>query len=270
MTDQDFEQIKKFVYENTGIVLTNEKRSMVYSRLGRRLRQLHLSSFKDYCDLICGDKGSIEISNLINAITTNLTRFFREEHHFDHLKKEVLLPFSEHAKGLETSKRRYRIWSAGCSTGEEPYSLSMTVLNAIPSVHMWDVKILATDIDTNVLNKASEGHYKESKGIPSSYLQNYTDPSPDGSVNMRDSIKKLIHFKQLNLLEGWPMQGKFNVIFCRNVVIYFDKTTQAKLFDRFADALEMGGWLYIGHSESLYKISDRFELIGNTVYRKIR
>jgi chemotaxis protein methyltransferase CheR len=267
-TDNDFDFIVKKVGEETGIVLASHKRDMVYGRLARRLRELKFSTFKEYCDYIESSTGSHEIGNFVNAITTNLTSFFRENHHFEHLKTEL-------AKLNKTPppNKKLRIWSAASSSGPEPYSIAMTMCEAITNISSWDAKILATDIDTNMLEKCKAGKYEERilENIPESYQKKYVDrdaKSP-GYGTMDDRLKKMITFNHLNLLESWPMKGKFDFVFCRNVVIYFDKETQKVLFDRMADVMNPNAILYIGHSENLFKICDRFELIGRTIYKKI-
>lgn len=262
---QDFKFLAKLVKDHTGIVLGDHKHDMVYSRLARRLRQLGIPTFKDYCDMLSGNEGDSELGNLVNAITTNLTSFFRENHHFEHLAQEVLKPLA--AKG----EKRLRIWSAGCSIGAEPYSLAMTITKAIPDLSKWDARILATDIDTNVLAVGQAGVYniEQYEKIP----QQYRDLAKQIDANRMEvnpRLKDLIAFKQLNLLHEWPIKGPFDAIFCRNVVIYFDKDTQKILFDRYADLLKPNGWLYIGHSENLHNVCDRFQLTGRTVYRKIK
>ena len=264
--EDDFRFISSLVHKQTGIVLAEHKKDMVYSRLVRRLRALKLGSFAEYCELLASDAGEDEISNLINAITTNLTSFFREGHHFEHLRDELLLPIAA------SKTRRLRIWSAGCSQGMEPYSIAMAVKSAFKNIVTIDAKILATDIDTNMLDKGMAGSYpiEQYSNIPAPYRANVQKNERDETIQMSLDLQKLIAFKHLNLLETWPMKGPFDAIFCRNVVIYFDKPTQAKLFARMADLLPIGGWLYIGHSENLFKVCDRFELCGRTIYRRVR
>jgi chemotaxis protein methyltransferase CheR len=266
-SDREFSFLSGLVSRHTGIMLAENKKNMVYSRLTRRLRVLGLSTFKEYCDLVQSAEGDAEMGNLVNALTTNLTSFFREKHHFEHLRDSVLKPL------LATSPRggKLRIWSAGCSAGMEPYSIAMTVKNTFKDMEKWDARILATDIDTNMLDCGRKGKYsiEQLDKIPASY-QNRVQVSADGEhIIMPDDIRQIIAFKQLNLLEEWPMSGKFDAVFCRNVVIYFDKPTQRKLFERIADLIKPDGWLYIGHSENLHNISDRFEPLGHTIYRKI-
>jgi chemotaxis protein methyltransferase CheR len=265
--DKDFNSIVNIVKEKTGIKLAENKRNMVYSRLARRLRDLNIPSFEEYLDFMQGDKGEIE--NFTNAITTNLTSFFREKHHFDHLKI--------HLQALVKSNplsKRIRIWSCASSSGQEPYSIAMTLHDAVADIAKWDAKILATDIDTNMLAKCVEGEYRadQEEDIPAGYRGKFVVKSSRKSdvITMSDTLKKMITYKQLNLLHDWPMKGPFDVIFCRNVVIYFDKETQKVLFDKIAEMLKPDGILYIGHSESLFNVSDRFELIGRTIYRRIK
>ena len=266
-TDKDFQFLRELVSTHTGIKLADAKREMVYGRLSRRLRQLGLSSFAEYCTHLEQNIDS-EIGTLINAITTNLTSFFRERHHFSYLT-QTLAPMLEKSN----THKRIRVWSAGCSTGAEPYSLAITLREALPSARGWDVKILATDIDTNVLQTASNGVYneKEVAEIPPAQVKRWFMKGKDenaGNVRASKELRDMITFRQLNLLGPWPMRHQFDFIFCRNVVIYFDKDTQRKLFDRYADILVPEGHIFIGHSESLYKVTERFKLIGQTIYRK--
>ena len=270
LTDKDFNFIKNLVANNTGIVLSDAKRSMVYSRLSRRLRSLSINDFSSYCDLL-KNNDEPELVNFVNAITTNLTSFFREQHHFDYLAK-TLIP-----RWLKTrnDSRRIRIWSAGCSTGEEPYSIAITLKDHFPDIDNWDVKILATDLDTNVVAKASSGIYGVDRveGLPKPMLRKWFRRGRNEQsdmVKVSSELQKLITFKQLNLLEEWPFKGGFDLIFCRNVVIYFNKDTQRVLADRYADNLKSDGVLFLGHSETLFKVSDRFTLLGNTIYDKVR
>ncbi|PIE42959.1 MAG: chemotaxis protein CheR [Gammaproteobacteria bacterium] len=266
ITDVDLDRIQSLAYDFTGIVLGNNKKDMIYARLSRRIRSLGLSNFDQYCDLL-DQACSVEQSNFINAITTNLTAFFRENHHFDYLRDTVIPELKEKNK----LSRKLRIWSAGCSTGEEPYSLAI-VLNEAIDIKSWDVKILATDLNSDVLGHAQNGVYDVSRieSIDSGLKEKWflRDAGNPELVKVKPALSRPISFKRLNLLEGWPMKGRFDVIFCRNVVIYFNKDTQRILFDRYADILADGGYLFIGHSETLHRVSDRFESLGRTIYRK--
>lgn len=265
LTEEDFTAIAAMVRQASGIVLGANKRDLVYSRLRRRLRALRLSSFAEYRTKLEGDGGPAERVRMINAVTTNLTGFFRENHHFDHLARQVL-------SALPRQGRRLRIWSAGCSSGEEPYSLALTMLGAMPDLASWDARILATDIDTDMVATAAAGRYAADRlaPVPADLRGEHLLRQADGSVEMGPKAKALITFKPLNLLGPWPMRGPFDVIFCRNVVIYFDKPTQRELFDRYAEMLVPGGHLYVGHSESLFRVSERFQHLGRTIYRKLR
>jgi len=268
-SDKDFQRVKKLVLEHTGICLSDIKHDMMYSRLAKRLRQLHLDSFSDYIDLIeSGDES--ELGNFTNSVTTNLTSFFREQHHFDYLKSTLIPTLMK----LNADTRTIRIWSAGCSTGEEPYSLAITLKETIPDNAGWDIKILATDLDTNVLETGSNGVYSMERvnGISSSVLRRWFNKGKgdkEGLVRASNELRDMIIFKQLNLMGQWPVRQGVDVIICRNVVIYFDKATQKVLFDRYAETLRSDGFLIIGHSENLNGVTDRFKLLGKTIYQRI-
>ena len=269
LTERDFNTIRKLVYDHTGINLSEGKRDMVYSRLAKRLRQLGLETFGDYCALL-ENESSDELGNFMNSVTTNLTSFFREEHHFEYLKNELLPKLMK----IRDGERTIRIWSAGCSSGEEPYSIAMTVRDVIPASSGWDVRILATDLDTNVLHHASQGIYSEDRlnGVPKEKLKRWFLKGKGdnaGKVRIAKELRDMIIFKQLNLMKAWPIKPGIDVLFCRNVVIYFDKPTQSVLFDRYADILADHGHMFIGHSETLYNVCDRFRLLGKTIYEKI-
>lgn len=266
-TEENFQFLSKLAHQQTGIVLADHKRDMVYSRLARRLRALGLTCFTDYCTLLQSPEGQDEMSQLVNAITTNLTSFFREGHHFEHLRDELLLPMVKAGK-----QKRLRIWSAACSAGMEPYSIAMTVRSTVRDISSWDVKILATDIDSGMIETGNAGEYSDTelKNISQEYQQYLRHHKGNKRLQVVEDIKKLVLFRQLNLLEAWPMKGPFDAIFCRNVVIYFDKPTKQKLFERMAEILPLNGLLYIGHSESLNGISDRFESAGRTIYRRVK
>jgi chemotaxis protein methyltransferase CheR len=267
LSDAEFDEIRRLVREHTGIALAESKRELVYSRLVRRLRRLHLDSFREYLAVLAQGEAA-ELEEFTNAITTNLTAFFREPHHFEFLA-ETVLPMLEKRNA---ESRRLRIWSAGCSTGEEPYSIAITLQEHMTRFRGWDVRILATDLDSNVLAHGRAGHYRDERfeKMPSSRRNKWFAPSKDGGGTAVPELKSLITFKQLNLMHPFPMKGPFDVIFCRNVVIYFDKPTQRELFDRMAGLQQDGDHLFIGHSESLFKVCDRYQLIGKTIYRKSR
>ena len=271
ITEKDFDTLRKLVNYYTGITLSNAKRELIYSRLAGRLRKNNLKKFSDYCRLLQEDVEGEEVAYFRNAITTNLTSFFREPHHFDYLKKTILPEY----KKTDPGKKRCRIWSAGCSTGEEAYSLAMTLKESNSLSPDCDLKILATDIDSAVLSTARDGIYPEDrmKNISPHRQKLFflsRRKSVEGTMKVCDELKQFITFKQLNLMHEWPMKGPFDIIFCRNVLIYFSKPTQRILIERFANLLTDNGYLFIGHSESLFKISDRFTLMGQTIYQKIR
>ena len=268
LQDSDFRKIVQLVMDTAGIVLSEKKRPFIQGRLGRRLRVLGLSDFRQYCRLLETPAGEDERSNLINAITTNHTSFFREPHHFAYLTQTILPKL----KQADDGQRRLRIWSAGCSTGEEPYTIAMTLRDSHALLSGWDVKILATDLDTNVVAHAAAGVYDAERleGVPPAARKRYVTDLSDGRGQMNDELCSMIAFSPLNLLQKWPMKGPFDIIFCRNVVIYFDKPTQRNLFDRYADMLKPDGWLFIGHSESLLNVTDRFDLVGRTIYRRCK
>lgn len=271
MTDEDFDFIVEVANDKTGIQLGKHKRDMIYSRIVRRIRTLKLASFAEYCEYL-KDNPAEEMTNFINSITTNLTSFFREKHHFDFLEKTIV----PEIKAKNAPGKKVRIWSAGCSTGEEPYSLAMTLHGAFSDALGWDVKVLATDLDTNVVSHGKAGVYVQDRveGLPLSTLKKNFNviASPAGRGNayeMSPHLKKYITFNRLNLLGEWPMRGKFDVIFCRNVVIYFNKNVQRVLFDRYAELLKPNGYLFIGHSETLHGVTTRFKSLGRTIYRKV-
>ncbi len=266
--DEDFQALRKLVKDVTGISLSEQKRELVYGRLARRLRALNLSSFREYRDLLSGDGGA-ELVEFCNAITTNLTAFFREPHHFDHLRSDVLEPLVR--KGSAT--RRLRIWSAGCSTGEEPYSAAMTVLESVPDIERWDIRILATDLDSDVLERAQRGVYAADRvrALSAERRERFFSPvsgSKEPAYEVKPELARLITFKQLNLMHPFPHKGPLDVVFCRNVVIYFDKDTQRELIARISRLQRPGDLLFLGHSETLFKVSTDYTLISRTIYRR--
>jgi len=266
-TAEDFNYLRNIVTKSTGIIAPDEKYSMYYSRLACRLRRLGLSDFSAYRQYLEKNTESEGIE-LVNAVTTNLTSFFREKHHFDYLR-DILVP-----EKIKANDKHLRIWSAGCSSGEEAYSIAMTLMQVIPDPEQWDIKILATDIDSNVLNIASSGVYDTSRveSLDINLLRQFFKKGAGaniGKVRVCPTLQQYIRFKQLNLLHKWPMRKKVDLIFCRNVVIYFDKDTKATLVDRFAGQLGNNGLLFMGHSESLYKCSERFNLLGKTIYQLV-
>jgi chemotaxis protein methyltransferase CheR len=259
-TEQDFERVRSLIYRRAGIALADSKQEMVYSRLARRLRATGIKSFVDYLDDLEGAPDSQEWEAFTNALTTNLTSFFREAHHFPILAEQA----KKAAGPIE-------IWCCASSTGEEPYSIAMTlceVFNTLtPPAH-----VIATDIDTNVLNTAANGVYplerldKMSPERAKRFFQRGKGKQ-EGYVRVRPELRNMITFKQLNLLSSdWPVSGPFDVIFCRNVMIYFDKPTQGKILERFAPMMKPDGLLFAGHSENFLYVTNAFKLRGKTVY----
>lgn len=271
LTSHDLAVIMRIMLKEAGISLSGAKANLVYSRLAKRVRKLGLSSFAEYCAMVESDAGAQELGEMIAALTTNVTRFFREPHHFEHLREKVL-------PGLMAQARaggRVRLWSSACSSGPEPYSMALTMLSVMPDAYRYDVKILATDIDPNVLATGEAGIYEESalEPVPAALRKTWFSPLNDGSGRMRanDELRSLVSFRKLNLIGSWPMRGKFQAIFCRNVVIYFDGDTQEALWSRMMPLLEENGALYIGHSERVSGPAE--ELLANdgiTTYRKRR
>ncbi|RDI97832.1 protein-glutamate O-methyltransferase CheR [Dyella solisilvae] len=265
----EFEFLRTFVYEHCGISLGEHKRQLVQGRLLRRLRALQLRDFAAYCDVLRRDPHG-ELGELASAISTNVTAFFRESHHFDLLTNELLPRWISEKK----SGGRLRLWSAGCATGEEPYTLAMVLAEALEK-HGGnvDAKILATDLSPQALETARKGIYpiERLEGVSAErrrrwFLRGEGEYEQFACVHPR--LRELVSILPLNLLHEWPMQGPFDAIFCRNVVIYFDKPTKQRLFQRYAGLLPEGGYLFLGHSESMYGLNDSFDLIGRTVYRK--
>jgi chemotaxis protein methyltransferase CheR len=248
LSRDDFRRISQMIYDDSGIKLTEGKAALVYARLAKRLRALKMQAFRDYCDLVASAEGQGERQEMLTSLTTNVTRFFREPHHFEHLKTQIVAPFVQ--KG---GQGRLRIWSAACSTGQEPYSIAFTLLSAWPNAANHDVKILATDIDRNVLCAAEAGVYAENllEGVSPEMRHRFFEPAEGERGRMRviQAVRRLIVFRPLNLVEPWPMQGPFQAIFCRNVVIYFDEPTQQSIWEKFTPRLTPDGALYIGHSE---------------------
>lgn len=264
MSDEEFRRIADKVLRTAGIVLRDHKRQMVYTRLARRLRALGLTSFAAYMDLLDGPGAAAELEEFANAVTTNLTAFFRESHHFDHLRAQVLEP------ALRAGRRRLRIWSAGCSTGEEPYSIALTAqaCGALGG----DLRILATDLDTQVLARAKAGVYRADRigDIPAELRAAGLRRTGPDAWEVAPALKAAIAFRRLNLLQDWPFRGPFDAIFCRNVVIYFDAETKAALVRRFAELLTEDGVLYLGHSESLLGEHPLLVSQGRTIYGRRR
>ncbi len=266
ISDQEFRQFSDFIYSACGIKLHDGKREMVKARVGKQVRLRGLSEFKEYFELVKSDSSGTEMVNLLNVISTNLTYFFRESKHFDYLQNEVMPEIN--SNGL----RRVRIWSAGCSTGEEPYTLAMVVSEHIDS-SITDWKILATDLSTKVLSIGAQGLYGSDRmrGVPVDYQKKYFQKGSkekSGFYQVRPELKQRIHFGRLNLMEPFPVKGPFDVIFCRNVMIYFDRPTQEALAKKFHQVIRPGGFFFVGHSESLLGVRHDFAYLGPSIYRK--
>lgn len=259
-----FQEISRIVYHQCGISLKSGKEALVRARLMKRLRALEMPSVKAYMELIGSEQGEREIHTLIDVMTTNKTSFFREAAHFDYLAEDIL-------PALE--QRRLRFWSAACSSGEEPYTLAMVLRENIPAIDKKDVLILSTDISSRMLETAREGVYSKDRlqGVPLSFVQKYFERSTargDGQYRVGSALRKLVRLAPLNLMQAWPMKGHFHVIFCRNVMIYFDRPTQQRLVNRFHDLLVPGGHLFVGHSEGLSGIRHEFQYMKPAIYRK--
>lgn len=268
-TDADFNSLRQLAREVAGIALADCKRELIYSRLSRRLRHHGLTTFSDYRQMLAGHEGHAELREFTNAVTTNLTAFFRERHHFDYLRDSFLKPRAADPQ----ASRRIRIWCAAVSTGEEAWSAAITVAEAIPDWQRWDIRILATDLDTNVLRHAEAGVYTADRvrDLPRALVAKYFTRTGEGDaarLQVKPALAKMITFRQLNLIQPLPMKGPLDVIFCRNVIIYFDKDTQRELFNRMAPLQRPGDVLFLGHSETLFKVSEDWKLVGKTVYRR--
>ena len=257
---KDFDRVRGLIYQRAGISLADSKQEMVYSRLARRLRATGIQTFADYLNSLERDRDSEEWEAFTNALTTNLTSFFREEHHFP-----ILL---EHVKNRTEP---VQIWCSASSTGEEPYSIAMTLCEAFGTLRP-PAQIIATDIDTNVLNIASKGVYNADRieKLSPERLRKFFlkgKGAQEGLVRVRQELRDMISFKQLNLLaDNWPLKGQFDAIFCRNVMIYFDKPTQGNILKKFVPLMKPDALLFAGHSENFLYVSDDFKLRGKTVY----
>jgi chemotaxis protein methyltransferase CheR len=268
LRDAEFEFIRHVIGENAGIVLGPNKRQLVQGRLARRLRELHLPSYEAYCDHI-RNSGPEELVGLINAITTNVTSFFRENHHFEALSSYML----PEAMQRNRQSRRIRIWSAGCSSGEEPYCIAMVAREVLPASQKWDLKILATDIDSEMVATAQRGIYPLDRlaSVSQERLRRHFRKGSgehEGAAKVQPEVAQLISFRTLNLMHTWPMSGPFDIIFCRNVMIYFDQATRERLVNRFSDILATEGYLCLGHSESIHGTGGPLRLVGKTIYRR--
>lgn len=271
LTDEEFEQISELVYDHCGINLHDGKKELVRSRLAKILRQKRFSSYSEYMNYVTADTSGQAFSELIDLLSTNLTSFFRESIHFDYLEKTFLPELISQKQ--KKSELRLRAWSAGCSSGEEPYTIAITLLEALSERSRWDVKLLATDISTRILQRAQQGIYerKRIEPVPPALKNKYLlmrNRNGQKEFEVTQPLRQIIVFKYLNLMKEWPFRGPMDFIFCRNVMIYFDKPTQQRLIDRFWQVLAPGGVLFTGHSESLTGIRHNFRYVQPTIYRK--
>ena len=271
LSERDFRKISDMVYKHCGINLHDGKKELVRARLAKRLRLGKFKTFPEYMKQVFEDKTGREFSILIDSLSTNLTSFFREGQHFDFLRSSFLPTLLERKRKNHNFK--IRAWSTGCSSGEEPYSMAITLLEAVRGKGRWDIKVLATDISTSMLEIAQKGIYDKERiePVPSLQKQKYLVPhriNGQKVFEISKSLRDVVIFRYLNLMENWPIKGPLDFIFCRNVMIYFDKSTQQNLITRFWDMLDSGGALFTGHSESLTGINHKFNYIQPTIYMK--
>ena len=271
LSEKEFKTVSDLVYKHCGINLHTGKKELVRARLAKRLRLLKIGTFSEYIDYAINDPSGREFTMLIDSLSTNLTSFFREKQHFEYLNR-VFYPALLQRKSA-AHNFRIRAWSAGCSSGEEPYTIAITLLDTLQGQGRWDVKVLATDISTKVLGIAKTGIYETKRVEPVSPQQKQKyllQTKVDGHqcYEVSNALREIITFGQLNLMGQWPIQGPIDFIFCRNVMIYFDKQTQQRLVSRYWDLLDSGGLLFTGHSESLTGITHKFKYVQPTIYAK--
>lgn len=266
ITPKEFEQFRTLIYQECGISLNESKKILLVSRLSKRLRTLELDSFQAYYDMVSGETEGEEFTLLLDLVSTNKTDFFREPKHFDFLRERILPTLQ--------STRRVRIWSSASSSGEEPYTIAMTLYDSVPDPERWDFQILASDISTRVLARAALGIYEDER---------VRDLSPDlverhflkgtgeraGMIKVKPHISQMVRYRRINLMDDtFPIKNPLDLIFCRNVMIYFDRPTQAQLVTKFYRYLKPGGYLFIGHSESLQRLEQPFKAVAPTIYQK--
>ncbi len=264
MRDGDFRSISKLIYANAGIIVDENKKELVYARIARRLRRLGLTDFGAYMSLMESPEGEKELGEFINALTTNHTFFFREGHHFDYIR-DTMIPYWKQ-RAARTGDKKLRIWSTASSSGEEPYSLAMTIAHGLGDG--WDWRILATDIDTQVLRTAKIGQYGADvlNSIPKTYQNKYLEKAGPDHFRIVEPLRSRISFNRLNLHGNWPVKGQFDMIMCRNVVIYFNAEDKARLVRRLCDTLKPDAWFFLGHSEALLSSESALKLVGRTIY----
>ncbi|MCF6302136.1 MAG: chemotaxis protein CheR [Devosiaceae bacterium] len=271
LSDKEFDDVRALIYKIAGISLGDAKRVLVVSRLTKLVKARGMSSFGAYIDFLERKSTREDKQVFVNALTTNLTRFYREDHHFDHLIDYVgkLIARPNQPKSAN-GKPKLRIWSAGCSTGQEPYTIAMALLGKYPQLKNWDFRILGTDVDTDVVATSARGEYAagDLDGLSKTQAAVFERPTSD-TIRVPAVYRNLMTFKPLNLMENWPVKGPFDAIFCRNVTIYFDKETQTRVFERFSQLLNQGAYLYIGHSENMRAEALGYVLEGKTIYCRL-
>lgn len=266
LSDQEFQTLTSYIKQHYGINLT-QKRVLIEGRMASVLRQRGITEFKTYLDLLFADKTGTEMTTLLNKLTTNYTYFMRENEHFDFMSK-VVLPYLEQVHARDKS---LRIWSAGCSSGQEPYTIAMALHEYFGARRStWDARILATDISVNVLSKACEGIYTPDtlQEVPPAWKSKYFKAMPDGAFQVNESIRKEVDFRTLNLMDPFRFRKPFDLIFCRNVMIYFDVPTKDALANKFYDWTVDGGYFFIGHSETINKETTRYRFIKPAIYQR--
>jgi len=258
-----FDKLRKFIYEKSGISLSPAKDALITARIGKRIRALNMESYKEYVDYVINDKEDRELVQLLDVISTNVTSFFRESQHFDFLSEKI-------SEWYKNGQRRFRIWSAACSTGEEPYTIAMVLTNTLENVPA-DIRILATDISTRVLNCAIKGIYNPDKlkDIDPQTRYRYFKKTDTGDLAIDENLKKMISFNRINLsTPPFPMKGPFDIVFCRNVMIYFDNEVRLRLLGEIGRLLRPGGYLMVGHAENLTGMISSFKSVMSSVYVK--
>ena len=266
ITPKEFEQFRALIYQECGISLNESKKTLLVSRLSKRLRTLELDSFQAYYDLLSGQTESDEFTLLLDLVSTNKTDFFREPKHFDFLREQILPTLQ--------STRRVRIWSSASSSGEEPYTIAMTLYDSVPDPERWDFQILASDISTRVLARAASGVYEGERvrDLPTGLVERHFLKGKGeraGMIKVKPHLSQMVRFRRINLMDDtFPIKSPLDLIFCRNVMIYFDHPTQTQLVTKFHRYLKPGGYLFIGHSENLQRLDQPFESVAPTIYRK--